>query len=142
MIRAYIDVIELLGRVHRECGKLIRKELDHVGSDDLDYLGALILWNLGEEKTTINELRNRVNLMGSHLNAIIRKLSGSGYVSSERSLQDRRVIEIWLNDKGRAVVDRLTEMHNRVFGNALAHSECVVRTLRSIEEFWSDQRLD
>jgi DNA-binding MarR family transcriptional regulator len=116
MLRTYLDVIELLGRVRRDYRKFIREELGLIKLEDIDHVEALILWNLGWDKTTTNEVRNRLNYTGSHLNMIIRKLNRTGYVCSERSCLDRREVEIWLKDRGRELCDRLSEIHNRVLG--------------------------
>jgi DNA-binding MarR family transcriptional regulator len=144
MIQTYLDVIRLIGQTRSSYGKAVRKELRDGGPSDISDVEAFILWNLATEKTTTNELRNNINWVGSNLNAIIRRLTQSGYVFAERSQRDRRVIEIWLSEKGRAVADRLTEMHHRVLGNAEIDAvlESAVRTLRGIEEFWTDQRHD
>ena len=147
MLRNYLDVIAHIAGIHRIYNEFIREELDRSGFSNISYGEIFILWALGDAKTktTVNEIRNRINYMGSHVNASIRKLAQRGFVCYERSCCDRRVCEVWLSDRGRVVSDLLTKIHNRVMGTPRRTApllESAVRTLQQIEQFWIDQRLD
>jgi DNA-binding MarR family transcriptional regulator len=148
MIGRYLEVISLIERVHRSYLGLIAAELDQIGSKDINSVQALILLNIGSIKIAINEVRTRGNYLGSNMSYIIKNLLGNGYLLHERSPHDRRVVVIWLSDKGRALCDRLTEVHDRHVGSMLSEPGChpdldrTVWTLRQIEQFWIDRELE
>jgi DNA-binding MarR family transcriptional regulator len=140
-------MISLLARVHSNYLDLIGEELDRIGSDDINSIQARILFNIGDAKIPINEVKTRGNYLGSNVSYIIRKLFESGYLFRERSLYDLRAVDIWLSGKGRALCDRLTEMHDGRIGmspdpGGNPDLERTVWTLRQIEQFWIDRLLD
>jgi DNA-binding MarR family transcriptional regulator len=144
----YLKVISVIEGIHQTFAELTQAELDHIGADNVTIMQALILLNVGDAKVTVNELRNRINHLGSHLNYMIRKLSADKYLLYERSRDDPRALCISLSDKGRALRARLIQVHDHHVANCSAARKIapeighLVQTLRQIEQFWIDLQLD
>jgi DNA-binding MarR family transcriptional regulator len=147
MIESYLEVVALIERLHRNYRNLVREGLDRIGSHDINSVQALILFNIGDVKIAVNEVRTHGNYLGSNTGYIIKKLIENGYLLHERSAQDRRSVDLRLSDKGRALCARLREIHDRHNGiipepDHGPDLDRTVWTLRQIEQFWIDRELD
>jgi DNA-binding MarR family transcriptional regulator len=147
MFDGYLETILIIGRIHRNYYSVIREELGRIGSTDINSVEAFILFNIGNAKCAVNEVRNRTNYLGSNLTHIIRKLIENGYLLDERSQHDHRVVNVWHSDKGRTLCNWLTEMHDRYIGTSSEpgnHSdlERTLWTLRQIEQLCIDRQLE
>jgi DNA-binding MarR family transcriptional regulator len=147
MIARYLEVIRAIESVHRNYIQVIKEELDRLGLDGVNTLQALVLFNVGDAEITVNGLRNRINYLGSHFSSLLKELVNKGYLLHENSDSDRRATGVSLSNKGRALYDKLVAIHNRRMGVVadLASNpslECAVWTLRQIEQFWIEQKLD
>jgi DNA-binding MarR family transcriptional regulator len=146
LLNSYLEMMSLIERVHRGYLDLISRELARIGSNDIKSVPALILLNIGEAKLAISEMGTRCNYLGANIAYIAKKLIENGYLLHERSADDRRVVDIWLTDKGRILCERLAEMHAQY--NHLSPEpesnpdlERAVWTLRQIEQLCIDQEL-
>jgi DNA-binding MarR family transcriptional regulator len=147
MVDSYFEIISLVERVSRNYLKFLGSRLDQIGSGDINSVQAFILLNVGEDKVTVNELRNRINYLETRINQIVRKLIENGYLLCERSQHDRRIINVWLSCKGSTLCTRLIQLHEQyssTFPDSIggADVEITIFTLRKIEQFWIDQALD
>ena len=143
MKKAYLETIALVERLHRECLEVIKSDLDRHNIRDLNNVQALILFNIGGDELTVGELTARGYYLGSNVSYNVKKMVENGYLIQERSQHDRRSIHVRLSDKGRALRDKLSAMHDR-------HVEMLGQTpitepdlqasavvLKRLERFWT-----
>ena len=142
MKAAYLDVIALIERLHRQFLEVVKLELDTQGVHDINNVQAMILFNIGDLEMTVGELTLRGCYLGSNVSYNVKKMVENGYLLQERSVHDRRSIHVKLTDKGRTLRDRLSGMHRRhieMLGQTtITESDLqgVVTTLRRLERFW------
>lgn len=55
-----------------------------------------------------------INVAGSTLTGVLDRLEGKGLIRREAAAKDRRVVEIWLTDKGREIQEPLLEIVNQI----------------------------
>ena len=142
MDAAYLDVIALVERLHRQFLEVVKLELDGQGVHDINNVQAMILFNIGDLEMTVGELTLRGCYLGSNVSYNVKKMVENGYLVQERSLHDRRSIHVHLTEKGCELRDSLTAMHQRHL-EMLSQAEltaddlqAVGVTLRRLEQFW------
>ena len=135
-------MILLVERLHRHFLDVVKLELDSLGIRDSNNVQALMLFNIGDMEMTVGELTLRGCYLGSNVSYNLKKLVENGYVEQARSQHDRRSVHVRLTPKGRALRDRLAEMHRR-HAEMLPNSaitagdlESASMTLRRLERFW------
>jgi len=143
---AYLSVIQMIERLHRQCLELVKSELEREGIRDLNNVQALILFNVGEETLTVGELTQRGYYLGSNVSYNVKKLVEHGYLPQERSPHDRRAIHVKASDKGLAICRRIGDLFDRHCdemtefgldeGELLGASDTLSRLLR----YWSAPR--
>jgi DNA-binding MarR family transcriptional regulator len=146
-LQRYLEVVSLIEHVHSKYHRLLKEELGQIGSIGISSVQAAVLFQIGDSKRSINEVRNRTNYIGSDINFIIQKLINNGYLFRERSQYDHRVVNVWLSEEGRALRAALSAMqdrHIRTFfkTGAAPDFERTLWTLRQIEQFLIDRQLD
>ena len=139
---AYLEVISLIERLHRQFLEVVKLELDGFGIRDINNVQAMMLFNIGDAEMTVGELTLRGCYLGSNVSYNLRKLVENGYLIQERSVHDRRTFHVRLTDKGRDLRDRLSAMHKRHV-EMLAQTtvtdtdlQGVVVMLHRLERFW------
>jgi DNA-binding MarR family transcriptional regulator len=142
MYKSYLEVISLIERVHRYFLEVVKLELDGLGIRDINNVQALILFNIGHAEMAISELTLRGCYLGSNVSYNIRKMVVNGYLSQERSVHDRRSINVQVTEKGTKLRDRLQSMHqrhvemlNRDITDKDLHAATI--TLRRLERYWT-----
>ena len=108
----YLELLQLVERLHRQLLDVVKDELDREGLDDLNSVQALLLFNIGDQELTAGELRTRGHYLGSNVSYNLKKLVDAGYIRHERSEVDRRSVRVSLTETGHAVRARL----NTLFG--------------------------
>ena len=142
--KAYLETIALVERLHRECLEVIRADLDRQGIRDLNNVQALILFNIGADELTVGELTNRGYYLGSNVSYNVKKMVENGYLIQERSLHDRRAVNVRLSQKGLDVCERMHAMFERhalqLNGGVITIEELHGANilLRRIERFWAN----
>ena len=138
----YLEVIALVERLHRHFLEVVKLELDGFGIDDINNVQGLMLFNIGDAEMTVGELTLRGCYLGSNVSYNVKKMVENGYLGQERSVNDRRSIHVKLTQKGRALRDQLSLMHQRHI-EMLAQTPVtdenlqeVIVTLRRLERFW------
>jgi len=140
--KEYLEVIALVERLHRECLEVIRADLDRHGIRDLNNVQALILFNIGADELTVGELTNRGYYLGSNVSYNVKKMVENGYLIQERSLHDRRAVNVRLSPKGLDVCEKmhaLFERHAQQMANGVVSLEELNSgnmLLRRLERFW------
>jgi len=140
----YLETIALVERLHRECLEVIRADLDRLGIRDLNNVQALILFNIGADELTVGELTNRGYYLGSTVSYNVKKMVENGYLIQERSLHDRRAVNVRLSQKGLDVCERMHTMferHSQTLSTGIItieelHGANIL--LRRIERFWAN----
>jgi len=140
----YLETIALVERLHRECLEVIRADLDRLGIRDLNNVQALILFNIGADELTVGELTNRGYYLGSNVSYNVKKMVENGYLIQERSLHDRRAVNVRLSQKGLDVCERMHTMferHSQMLSTGIItieelHGANIL--LRRIERFWAN----
>lgn len=143
MDHIYQDVIFLIERLHRHFLEVVKTELDRLGTEDINNVQALILFNIGEEELTVGELTNRGYYLGSNVSYNVKKMVENGYLVHERSTHDRRSIRVRLSEKGLGLYGRMKKMfesHIKELESGQHDLEelkqaCVA--LRHMEQFWT-----
>jgi len=142
MAEAYLEVISLIERLHRQFLEVVKLELEGAGIRDINNVQAMMLFNIGDAEMTVGELTWRGCYLGSNVSYNVKKLVETGYLAQERSVHDRRSIHVKLTEKGRTLRDRLSTMHDRHIGMLKqtavkpADLEATAITLRRLERFW------
>src|SRR5712664_1904923 len=113
MTNAYLEVISLIERLHRNFLEVVKLELEGLGIHDINNVQGMMLYNIGDAEMTVGELTLRGCYLGSNVSYSVKKLVENGYLTQERSLHDRRSIRVRLTDKGIRLRDRVSVMHQR-----------------------------
>src|SRR5436309_13082925 len=113
MTNGYLEVISLVERLHRHFLEVVKLELDGLSIHDITNVQAMTLFNIGDAEMTVGELTLRGCYLGSNVSYNLKKMVANGYVEQAQSPHDRRSVHVRLTPKGRALRDRLAEMHRR-----------------------------
>jgi DNA-binding MarR family transcriptional regulator len=142
MQTAYLDLIAIVERLHRQFLEVVKLELDKEGVHDINNVQAMILYNIGESEMTVGELTLRGCYLGSNVSYNVKKMLENAYIVQERSPHDRRSVRVRLSEKGLVLHNKLSKMHERhvaALMQGVVQSEELVtshKTLRRLERFW------
>ena len=140
---AYLNMISLVERLHRQCLEVVKADLDRRGIRDLNNVQALILFNIGEEEFSVGELTQRGYYLGSNVSYNVKKMVENGYLMQERSPHDRRSFHVRASDKGVEIFRNLSQMfdgHATGLGESQLDKEgleAANATLGRLQQFWS-----
>tara|TARA_R110000868_G_scaffold57930_3_gene178680 strand:+ start:5143 stop:5634 length:492 start_codon:yes stop_codon:yes gene_type:complete len=141
----YLELLQLVERLHRQLLDVVKDELDRDSLDDLNSVQALLLFNIGDQELTAGELRTRGHYLGSNVSYNLKKLVDAGYIRHERSAVDRRAVKVSLTESGNAVRAKLSALFERqgtslspVGGVDADSLPAVNMALTRIERFWAD----
>jgi len=140
---AYLELISLVERLHRQCLEVVKADLDRRGIRDLNNVQALILFNIGEEEFSVGELTQRGYYLGSNVSYNVKKMVENGYLIQERSPHDRRSFHVRAAEKGVEVFRNLSALfdeHASQLGESQfdkAGLEATNATLSRLQQFWS-----
>lgn len=140
----YLNLTQLIERLHRRFLDLLRAELNRLGIKELNGVQALLLANIGEEDIVIRDLIERGYYQGSNVSYNVKKLTELGYLSQERAEHDRRSVRVALTPKALEVVRIVRSLEERnaesLMERGLAPQELdvVLRVLRRLELTWTD----
>jgi DNA-binding MarR family transcriptional regulator len=141
----YLNLLQLVERLHRQLLDVVKDELDREGLDDLNSVQALLMYNIGNQELTAGELRTRGHYLGSNVSYNLKKLVEAGYLLHERSAADRRSVKVSLTERGHAVRAQLNELFARqgaslgaVGGVETEQLPMMNTALTRIERFWAD----
>lgn len=143
---AYLQLLHLVERLHRQLLDVIKDELERLGQTDINSVQALLLYNIGDAELTPGELRSRGHYLGSNVSYNLKQLVDKGYIRDQRSDVDRRSKRVSLTQSGLGVRDRLAELFERQLGSVeqvggvdTALMEQTNKSLQRLERFWADQ---
>ena len=113
MKAAYLDVIALIERLHRQFLEVVKLELDTQSVHDINNVQAMILFNIGDLEMTVGELTLRGCYLGSNVSYNVKKMVENDYLVQERSAHDRRSVRVRLSEKGQTLRHKIVKMHER-----------------------------
>jgi DNA-binding MarR family transcriptional regulator len=138
--------LRLVERLHRMLLDVIKAEFERMGSNDVNSVQALLLYNIGDAELTAGELTSRGYYVGSNVSYNLKKLVDAGYIHHERSKTDRRSVRVSLTDKGRQVAKVVGDLYERqlrsieqVGGLGADALHSLNNSLIRLERFWADQ---
>ncbi len=143
MQTAYMDVIAMVERLHRQFLEVIKLELDTNSVHDINNVQAMILYNIGDNEMTVGELTLRGCYLGSNVSYNVKKMLENGYIVQERSPHDRRSVRVRLTEKGLALHEKINKMHDRQIAGlsqGVVSAEDLTnahKTLRRLERYWT-----
>jgi len=143
---AYLRLLTMIERLHRQLLDVIKDELERVNQADINAVQALLLFNIGDSELTAGELRSRGHYLGSNVSYNLKKLVEAGYISHSRSERDRRSVRVSLTESGFEVRDRIEALFERHLGSLEKVGDVSADmmdgtnlTLERLERFWADQ---
>ncbi|MGB0508079.1 MAG: MarR family winged helix-turn-helix transcriptional regulator [Pikeienuella sp.] len=143
---AYVETLALIERLHRLLLDVIKDEFERVGMIEINSVQALLLYNIGDNEVTAGELKSRGYYQGSNVSYNLKKLVDGGFMHHQRCEIDRRSVRIRLTAKGREIRDVVLGLfvrHQEVLGRSElltgTGAETMIRDLRRLERFWTDQ---
>jgi len=143
---AYLQLLHLVERLHRQLLDVIKDELERLGQTDINSVQALLLYNIGDAELTPGELRSRGHYLGSNVSYNLKQLIDKGYIRDQRSDTDKRSKRVSLTAGGIHVRDKLEELFQRqlasveqVGGVSVDLIEQTNKSLQRLERFWADQ---
>lgn len=141
----FLEVIQMVERVHRQCLEVVKAELERLGVRDLNNVQALILFNIGDAELTIGELTQRGYYLGSNVSYNVKKMVENGYLIQQRSPHDGRAFYVRVSDSGKKIVEALAALFER-HANELAETKLTgdamkdtSRVLGRLQLHWSGQ---
>ncbi len=98
----------------------------------------IILCLLDQNGSTLSEISNRANIESSSLTTMVDKLEDMNLLRRQLDRKDRRVIRVFLTDKGRDLAERVLEAgtkFNQLLKNALDGEEiALLKSLATISK--------
>jgi DNA-binding MarR family transcriptional regulator len=79
------------------------------------YLVLLVLWE--EERVTVGQLGERLQLDSGTLSPLLKRLEANGFVRRERSSVDERLVDVTLTDAGRKLEHRAQCIPEQLFSS-------------------------
>src|ERR1700730_13548253 len=113
MNNAYLEVISLIERLHRNFLEVVKLELEGLGIHDINNVQGMMLYNIGDAEMTVGEQTLRGCYLGSNVSYNVKRMVENGYLTQQRSLHDRRSVRVRLTEKGMQLRDRVSVMHQR-----------------------------
>lgn len=142
----YVEALALVERLHRLLLDVIKDEFERVGVLEINAVQALLLFNIGDNEVTADELKSRGYYQGSNVSYNLKKLVETGYMHHQRCEMDRRSVRVRLTQKGREIreiVATLFERHAEglVERDVINQSgiEEITSSLKRMERYWTDQ---
>ena len=143
MRHSYYEAVFLVERVHRHFLEVVKTDLDRQGTQDINNVQTLILYNIGADEMTVGELTARGYYLGSNVSYNVKKMVENGYLVQERSPHDRRSVRVKLSEKGLALhkhVEAQLEKQVAALTGANISAEELSKAseiLRKLEQFWT-----
>lgn len=129
------DELKLVNQVCFPIYALAKEMVNHYRPllEELDltypqYLVMLVLWE--EEKQTVGQLGEKLQLDNGTLTPLLKRLEQKGYVSRTRNEKDERVVNIMCTDPGIAIRDKACGIREQL----LASMEIAPSDLLALKE--------
>src|SRR6266478_4765458 len=110
---SYLEVIQLLPKIHRQFMDVIKKYLEDLKINDINNVQSIMLFNMGDTTLSVGDLILSGVYIGSNISYHVKKMVENGYLTQEHSIHDRRVNHVRVTEKGRKLREELTMTHQR-----------------------------
>lgn len=99
------DLVEYVKQLETAFSKTMRKIGPQLANlaDGLTPPQFFVLGFLQSRQRTVTEIAEVMGVQPSAITAILDRMHKSGFISRERSATDRRVVEVYITDRGREV---------------------------------------
>ena len=145
-LRAYLETLAMVERLHRLLLDVVKDEFERLGVIDINSVQALLLFNIGDNEVTAGELKSRGYYQGSNVSYNLKKLVECGYMHHQKCDVDRRAVRVRLTEKGRNIRTIIAQLFQRHASGILSREvlgnmrlEDINASLRRMERYWSDQ---
>lgn len=101
------NLLQILLNVETAVNELITPAVKKEGLTLRQYYILLIIEE--KKRTSIGVLANSVNLAQSNISIICKTLEGAGFIYRGRQKEDERIVEIYLTEKGTALMNKLNK---------------------------------
>jgi DNA-binding MarR family transcriptional regulator len=137
----YIDLTMTAEKVSRLFSEVIERELSKLPIYDISSVQAMILFRIGKNQPTVNEIIYRGYYLGSNVSYNLHKMIESGYVVQTSVPNDKRSVRISLSLKG---FDLFEKLEKALESQALLFQEEVMnerdsdgfsKTMKKMEKF-------
>ena len=141
-LETYHELVRTIERLHRRFLDILRIELMRLGVEDISPIQVAMLLAIDGEAVSVRDLVQRGSYLGSNASYNLKHLVEGGYVERSASRRDRRVAQLQLTDKGRALTGALLRYEAEHAGGlvrdptAAEDLATTYRTLRRIERAW------
>ncbi len=142
----FLKSLSLLEQAHRRLHDVVKDDLERSGERSLTGVQALLIYEIGDEETPASALRARGAFAGTSLSYNVKKLQEGGYLTQERSKEDKRTVHLKLTERGLSVRDRVAGLFEKQAAAleptaSVRHDdlEHLNKTVSRLERFWSDQ---
>lgn len=142
----FLKSLSLLEQAHRRLHDVVKDDLERSGERHLTGVQALLIYEIGDDETPASALRARGAFAGTSLSYNVKKLQEGGYLTQERSKDDKRTVRLKLTERGLKVRARVATLFEKqaaaleptasVRPDDLSHLN---KTVSRLERFWSDQ---
>jgi len=140
---AYLEMISLVERLHRQCLEVVKADLDRRGIRDLNNVQALILFNIGEEEFSVGELTQRGYYLGSNVSYNVKKMVENDYLIQKRSPNGRRSFHVHASGRSVEIFRNLSTLFDghasQLAGGRFDKEglDAANATLNRLQQFWS-----
>jgi DNA-binding MarR family transcriptional regulator len=144
MSDGYIQLTQMIERLHRRMLDVIRLQLESAGVSDINPAQALMLTKIEGREFALRDIVERGYYIGSNASYNIKQLVDAGYAEQKRSAHDKRAVKVSLTRKGEELCERLAgyarDQGARIIADAGTRkdAETTVELLRKVEQAWSE----
>lgn len=90
--------------IAKEIAGLYRPLLEEMDMTYPQYLVMMVLWE--HHILTVNQIGEKLSLDSGTLTPLLKRLEAKSYIIRQRKIEDKRVVEIFLTDKGNRLQDK------------------------------------
>ena len=120
-----------------EKNAIITEEFKDITNNDMHIIEAIGL----KQKTTMSVVAKKMKITAGSLTTAMNGLVNKKYVIRERSEEDRRVVNIWLTEKGEKAYHHHAEFHRQMTNAVIEKLDeneipVLLKTLNGLDEFF------
>ena len=120
-----------------EKNAIITEEFKDITNNDMHIIEAIGL----NQKTTMSVVAKKMKITAGSLTTAMHGLVNKKYVIRERSEEDRRVVNIWLTEKGEKAYHHHAEFHRQMTNAVIEKLDeneipVLLKTLNGLDEFF------
>ena len=131
LVKLFKDILEI------EAKSLITEEFKDISYNDMHIIEAIGLTG----KTTMSVVAKKMKITAGSLTTAMNALVNKKYVLRERGEKDRRVVYIWLTEKGQRAYRHHAKFHEQMTNAVIEELDeteipVLIKTLRGLDTFF------